>query len=376
MWYRAFGWSENPFSIKPTPNVIGLEETKEALLQDLRSGSPALLLGPTGMGKTSLLLWLRDRLRDTPFTPVYLNLHALPAPQDGTLRAHLRLAFLLRRFRLSSGVILLVDEAHALQSQAAEWLKAVFDQGPLFSFALAAPEEPPLPPPLRARLGPHVYRLQELSLPERIALLKHRMGGKNPFTEEAMVLLAEASGPSPRALLQTAELVCKRLAFKAELGEPISPLDLQPFLPARQGAISKGTTGMAQPLVPFLGACDNGETTKGTVSHQRKNHLHSETNHPMPATSETKPRETPWSPLSRALSPMQWKLLRLLSEGPKDVQELSQLLGSSPGSVRRQLSRLRHPGPGLPPLVQELPGSFPKRFSLTDQGQTVTNQAG
>lgn len=387
MWYRAFGWLENPFSIKPTPNVIGLEETKEALLQDLRSGSPALLLGPTGMGKTSLLLWLRDTLLDTPFTPVYLNLHALPAPQEEMLRARLRLAFLLRRFRLSSGAILLADEAQALQPQAAEWLKAMFDQGPLFSFALAAPEEPPLPPPLRARLGPHVYYLQELSLPERIALLKHRMAGKNPFTEEALTLLAEAAGSSPRALLQAAELACKRLAFKAELREPISPADLLPLLPARQTATRKTIASLAQDTPYPPDRRDNAETAKESMSQLVSGPL-SVPGQPTRETNATKIDETQLGTVSRAvempraespvprslaLSPMQLELLRVLRQGPKDVQELSALLGSPPGSVRRQLSRLRQPGPGLPPLVQDLPGSSPKKFSLTDHGQKTLN---
>jgi hypothetical protein len=100
MWYKAFGWGENPFSIRPSPNVVGLEEIKEALLEDLLSGSPALLLGPTGMGKTSLLLWLKGQLSQTKFRPVYLNLHALPKPQELSIRRTLGREILLQRLRL------------------------------------------------------------------------------------------------------------------------------------------------------------------------------------------------------------------------------------------------------------------------------------
>ncbi|MGC9075555.1 MAG: winged helix-turn-helix domain-containing protein [Candidatus Bipolaricaulaceae bacterium] len=62
---------------------------------------------------------------------------------------------------------------------------------------------------------------------------------------------------------------------------------------------------------------------------------------------------------------MQEEILRLLSAGPKSVEELAELLQSSPGSVRRQLSRLRRD----PALVQSLPHSNPKKFALTIHGQ-------
>lgn len=103
--------ARKPLFHRAKPPVVGLEEIKEAFLQDLLSGSPALLLGPTGMGKTSPLLWLRHRLSGARFTPVYLNLHDFPSPQDRTLQTRLRKAILLRRLLLSSDPILRLDEA-------------------------------------------------------------------------------------------------------------------------------------------------------------------------------------------------------------------------------------------------------------------------
>ncbi|MGC9019582.1 MAG: ArsR family transcriptional regulator, partial [Candidatus Bipolaricaulaceae bacterium] len=56
--------------------------------------------------------------------------------------------------------------------------------------------------------------------------------------------------------------------------------------------------------------------------------------------------------------------------GPKSVEELSELLKSSPGSVRRQLSRLRRD----PALVQSLPASNPKRFTLTEKALEILSR--
>jgi len=452
MWYEAFGWPQNPFSIRPSPNVVGLEETKETLLQDLLSGTPTLLLGPTGMGKTSLLLWLMRKLRETRFPSAYLNLHDLPQPQTAALVRRIRGSALLRRLHLSPGAILLLDEGQDLEPQAGEWLKVAFDRGLLFSFVIAAVAEPALPQALRARIGPNVYQLKELSLPERIALLKARMDGKNPFTEDALTLLAEAAGSSPRALLQAAELVCKRLAFKAELHEPITVDDLAPSLLERPltplhphatelpvsskpappsetnatnwrattsptashspGAPLSATTAGdksetkdkealiesvpraerdrtadatrrdkrdATNATPKLGETRH-ESSRATVSPQGRDKGISRATKrdKRDETNETKGSETKVGSVSRSvareksspdLSPMQRELLQALQEGPRTIRELCELLHSPPGSVRQQLSRLRRSG-----LVEVLPHSRPKKFSLTAKARLSAEQ--
>lgn len=406
MWYKAFGWEENPFSIRPSPNVIGLEETKEALLEDLLSGSPALLLGPTGMGKTSLLLWLKGQVAQTKLRPVYLNLHSLPKPQDLFLQRRLGREILLQRLRLrfSYGLVLLIDEAQELSAPIAELIKTGFDRSTISAFLLAAQEEPPLPGPLRSRIGPHVYHLQTLGIPERVALLKHRMDGKNPFTEEALLLLAEGAGASPRALLQAAELACKRLKFKAELGEPITAADLSPYLPATKESatpipmLSRSLKTMDsqarqrkvlmdserdKKAVIAAGETKGSETALPSVSHAEKSGAtpsQSVSRKVQGAQDATKVSETPSPSLSRRgrakepsleLSPMQRELLEKLRSGPKSVAELCEALGSPAGSVRRQLSRLRQPPQGLPPLVEEIPDSNPKKFGLTAEAEKI-----
>jgi hypothetical protein len=251
-----------------------------------------------------------------------------------------------------------------------------------------------------------------LGIPERLALLKHRMDGKNPFTEEALLLLAERAGESPRALLQAAELTCKRLKFKAELAEPITAADLSPYLPATKA----GATKIDETSVPTVSRppkapeaaprqtkismkierdkmaatkpseTNVSETALPTVSHQRKmreTQSQSVSHNVQRVPGETKARETPSSSLSRKgrerkpaleLSPMQRELLGELLSGPKSVTELCEALGSPAGSVRRQLSRLRQPGHGLPPLVEEIPNSNPKKFGLTAEAHKILAQ--
>jgi DNA-directed RNA polymerase specialized sigma24 family protein len=128
------------------------------------------------------------------------------------------------------------------------------------------------------------------------------------------------------------------------------------------------------------------ETALPTVSHPRKmreTQSQSVSRNGQRLPGETKARETQTSSLSRKgrerkpvleLSPMQRELLEKLLSGPKSVTELCEALGSPAGSVRRQLSRLRQPGHGLPPLVEEIPNSNPKKFGLTAEAHKILAQ--
>ena len=53
---------ENPFSIKSNPHIIGLEKEKRLLIKYIKNGDISSLTGPLGIGKSSLLLWLKANL--------------------------------------------------------------------------------------------------------------------------------------------------------------------------------------------------------------------------------------------------------------------------------------------------------------------------
>jgi len=47
MWYKAYQWEDNPFSIKPNTNLIGLEKEKEQVIEQ---GLEVPLLGTRDVG--------------------------------------------------------------------------------------------------------------------------------------------------------------------------------------------------------------------------------------------------------------------------------------------------------------------------------------
>lgn len=337
MWYKAYGWSENPFSIKPNPRLVGLEHLQEKVLEKALSGIPSLILGETGVGKTSLLLWLLEKLEENGTRPIYVNLHRLPPPRAPSLQLELLrhrtlLERLLRRF--PKKVILLLDEAQELDQETAQLLKAHYDSDHLLSFVFASCEEPKLPPPLRARIGPNLHRLGRLPLVQGINLVKHRTKGKHPFENDDVIAeIVKRADFSPRRILQLCEYVCISFRAKAEIGEPITRTDL-------------------------LGLLDQGEP------FPREEGL-PEPSEPNEPANRAKRAEEDGKALLDGLSPLQQEIVRLLMEGPKTTEELHAKLGSPRDSIRKRLSQLRSPKNGFPPLVEIVSDRIPKRYGLT-----------
>ena len=71
MWYLSYGWKSNPFFIKPNPDIINFEKEKEQLVNFITSGDICFLIGEPGIGKTSLLKWLENNVKNHFI--VYLN---------------------------------------------------------------------------------------------------------------------------------------------------------------------------------------------------------------------------------------------------------------------------------------------------------------
>lgn len=68
-WFKNFGWSDNPFKIRPDPdNLVGFVDTRSKILSYIHAESPLLITGPTGTGKTTLLQWVKKQKK-----AVYIN---------------------------------------------------------------------------------------------------------------------------------------------------------------------------------------------------------------------------------------------------------------------------------------------------------------
>lgn len=354
MWYKKYGWPSNPFFVKPSSLLVGLENERNNLKDFATSANACLLIGPTGSGKTSLLFWLKETLKST-HAPVYIN--SVKTNQETELTAelkkHRRLIDKLLFRPYPKNAVLAVDEAQASPREVNEFIKVLWDEGAISSIILASPnkELSNFTDSFKDRIGERVIELTKLTKSEAIDLVKLRTGDNNPFDGEATERIVELSGYNPRKILEICERACKNYAEKgakkinkADIDELVSQISIRP---------TKLVTSSEKILV--------AERPK-LVSHEIKLVT--------PMTKPTKSTEKPHAPSlptkASGFSPLQTRLIHLLENDSKTMTELSSLTGSSVGTIGKQLSILRSRN-----IVEIIENTRPKKYVLYGRAPSI-----
>ncbi len=290
MWYNNYGWKENPFSIKTGTDLVGVEEKKKEVLNYILSGDICLLNGPTGVGKSSLLRWVEENLKD------HLIVYIDAAGVDSSFSIA---SFLKKKTSLwgrisgkeyPKNVVVLLDESQDCDEDLIKALKLHWDHQHVKSIVITQidPSLDQYTESFRNRIGRRVVKLGKLNISNAYDLIKLRTEGKNPFDKSAVETIVESSGHIPRKILETCEIICTKYAGK-KLG--INVFDVETVL-----------NGSAKPKPQKIKVTPNGEIQE--------------------------------------LSPMQTNIINSLKESEKTTQELAEILKTSEGSVGKQLSKL------------------------------------
>jgi type II secretory pathway predicted ATPase ExeA len=261
---RFYGLRENPFRLDIDLNTfVDYEGERELLLNAVENGEKIiLLLGPTGAGKTTLMLWLRQRLKNSTYFP----------KPPSSFRSFQKCLFnnlsLLERLKLMSRKdiftllnlkrqVLLIDEATFISDDLLEWIKVLADQTKA-SFILAGLFE------LEERIiNKHrtLYerittkvRLERLCFEAARNLIISRLrkyGGENIFEEEALEYIYRLSGGFPRNILKLAyECLLKGYELKKEkIDSDVVSLAAKPRVETQ---ISIPLTGKQRDIVEFI----------------------------------------------------------------------------------------------------------------------------
>ncbi len=211
MWYERFGWRENVLSTRPSPNLIGLERERQELKESVESGRILVIRGEIGTGKTSLLLWLNNTLKKTNKTkPVILE--GIETRTKEILLSSLRRQRNLRdKLMLRSypkNLVVFLDEGEKFPEEITEHLRLMWDRKDLYSIVIATtdPALDNFTPAFKDRIGKTMV-LSSIARGELVEIIRKRAGDNNPFTSEAMIILAERYN-SPRQLLEGCAEVC------------------------------------------------------------------------------------------------------------------------------------------------------------------------
>lgn len=241
-YYSKFGWASNPFTLTISPSLmVGYAKQCESLLSHIHNSHKfASIIGPTGSGKSTMLLWLRSQLiAYKEFIPFYVpkpprsakNLINLfksiigYTPIDRILYRNLNL-FNLSNFinhkTHDKKLILLIDEAHEASIPNLEWIRTLVDSTSNTIIILAA-----LPvfekiietkiPTLFMRITTKSY-LNNLSRSEVESLILKRIESVNgrelkPFTSSAVDQIYEITGGFPREIIKTCDKLIKEAAL-------------------------------------------------------------------------------------------------------------------------------------------------------------------
>ena len=325
-WYEKYGWDEDPFSVRPNEKLIGLEKEQEKIMSHIHSGVISLIAGPTGAGKTSLLLWVEKTIRKQGYTPIRINCIEKKSREEiyKDIRVHRGFTdWVLKRFPKKT--VLLLDEAQCLLKDTGELIKVWWDDKRTHAVVLTSIEEN-----LSNMTGSFMDRLKEqtvylptLSLPQIGGLVRLRAGEKNPFNNEAMEAISIRSENIPRRALEICRKVCVACAEKDV--RDITREHVFMYAPVVRKIIKTVET----PLFPV-------ERQKPETIIQRQKDKR----------QKTKTKKTEVFPLEMGkdrwvFSHAQTRIVDILGKEEVTAEQLAGLLKTSVGSIRKQLSRLK-----------------------------------
>ncbi len=220
VWYKQLKFDENPLDSRPNPRLINLEDQEEQLINHILKEEICFLNGPTGSGKTSLLLRVRKLLKDHKF--IYLDADDLP--KEFNLEEELkkqRNFFDMLTFKKypSKKPVLIIDEFQAtdpnlILKARSKWENS--DERVVRSIIIAQIDKhlANVSGSFKERLGKRMITLNMMDNKGMRELLKMRLNNKrtgtnyaDKFTEEAINLLIKCADNNPRRLLEYTDVI-------------------------------------------------------------------------------------------------------------------------------------------------------------------------
>jgi energy-coupling factor transporter ATP-binding protein EcfA2 len=314
IWYKKYGFSKNPFDWRPNEAVlVGLEGIKKKLINYIDSGDICLLIGETGIGKTSLARYFTSQ---NPNNYSYLLLDCRDIKDNFNLNKELRKLNKLLIFP-SKNKILFLDEFQHLRFDDVERIVSHCEKGKIKSIIAIqiSRETNNIPGNVSDKMGnTRVIEMKKLSKQECKELIIQRLDGRKLFDNQAIESIIERNRCIPRRILENCERICIELQDDNKKIITINDID-------RYGLI---------------------QTTDNIKSNRLK---------PVASNkqSEIKPK----------LTKLQLKIVDSLIISDKTTDELAKSLKNPLRSISKQLSLLKKIG-----AIEVVNENRPKKFGL------------
>lgn len=175
MWYKAYGYSQNPFEINPLKektNLIGYEKELDNTIYHISTGSILFIESMRGNGRTKFLKAVIDNFTgkiiyvDAEKLKKNLDIENLLAKKNGKIFS-----------KLPENMILIIDNADELSNVNYERLKYFFDKNNLRSIVFAGNnfKKSKLPESVKHRIGDNVISLKEIEKDELFKIFINKL---------------------------------------------------------------------------------------------------------------------------------------------------------------------------------------------------------
>ncbi|MFH1473622.1 MAG: ATP-binding protein [Candidatus Aenigmatarchaeota archaeon] len=248
VWYERYGWTSNPFELKPKPDLIsGFDEIREELLDYIKSGSCCLLLGKEGMGKTTLLKWL-EKYAISEGIPLYINTSGMKGVElkqmdlDKLIKE--KTGLLGKMLNKGKEIILLIDEAQDLPPLMGKAIKRSFDNNVIKAVVLASETDKleNLGKSLLDDVSKRKVKLRPMKQEEALNMIYNRVQFRNPFEIGSLDIIFNKAGYIPKDILELCEFLAKEnqktTLTKAFLVKYFEDVETEPDLEDYMGKFS------------------------------------------------------------------------------------------------------------------------------------------
>ncbi|MFT4311942.1 MAG: AAA family ATPase [Candidatus Woesearchaeota archaeon] len=213
MWYKRFGYQQNPFELDPFKTeytVVNHNEIIDNVLYLVESGNIIVIEGGSGSGKTTFLRRIVDNFRGEGKV-IYIDGNIIGKEPDIERILDRRGKRLLNIFDdKPKGLIILLDNVEALSKKNCEKIKYYFDQNHIKSvvFTTQNYQQLDISKSLKDRIVHNIISVPKLNKYEALRIIRERFSDHFFLSDEVIIRLFNQSKHNIKKTLQMCNDLC------------------------------------------------------------------------------------------------------------------------------------------------------------------------
>ncbi|MBI2145382.1 ATP-binding protein [Candidatus Woesearchaeota archaeon] len=222
VWFRKFGFSRNPFNIKPAAFSYELVGTRvDGVLSSIEEGKVLFVEAPLGYGKTTLLKSIIHRYGGNRKVIYAHSLNSEGIDVKGLLKRSSFASFITGS--LPSGMILVVDESQNAHPDSLSEISEFYRSGNIRAVVFFGTKyrKDLFSSSLGQVMNGDVIRLSGPTPEQAISMIRSRIGNLPLLSNRDILSAYRKARGSPRRILQLCEDICRAGAERGILSSTV-----------------------------------------------------------------------------------------------------------------------------------------------------------